>query len=593
MEDKEELEEGLRINESLRSRLEEQELGTHLCCIYRDKEEQLSALSSFMSLGIEKNEKCLYVVDDRTKTEVIEAFEELGFEVEKFVESGQFEFMTKSESYLKDGYFDPDEMIELIDEAQKQALDEGYDGLRLTGEMTWVFSDVRGVERLMEYETKLNEFLPDQKVIGMCQYNEEKFTAETLVDVLNTHPQALIYDELHENLYYMLPEVFKAQREGKVTQKHYESMKENITQRTRLRKKEKKAKKRLEKEKERAQRYLDIADIIIMVINNDREVEEINQRGCEILGYDKEEIIGKNWFENFVPERVRKDLLEEIHKPLKNGRVEEEKKYENPILTKDGEERIISWKNTLLRNDNGEIIGTLSSGMDITERKKSEEKLRKSEERKGFLNTLLRQDLRSKYQTIQGFHQLIEGENLSKEDREYLRKAIETGREVNEILDLAKELEEIEESGWTTEKDIIKVLKHVTEDISSLVERGGVQIEKNYPEKIPKIKGDYSLKTLFSQILRTRIKSSNCDNIRIDVEEKEEEILLRIEDDGKPLPAEIKKMFTGEAYTGETTGVGGVRYYMLKEIAEHNDAIIEVQDLEKGGTRFDVYLQKV
>jgi len=67
-----ELGEGLRIDENLKSRLEDQDLGTHICCIYRNKEEQLSALSSFMSLGIERNEKCLYIFDDRTKEEVVE-----------------------------------------------------------------------------------------------------------------------------------------------------------------------------------------------------------------------------------------------------------------------------------------------------------------------------------------------------------------------------------------------------------------------------------------------------------------------------------------------------------------------------------------
>lgn len=114
----------LSIDERLMGKLEDQDMGTHICCIYRNRGEQLSALSSFMSLGIEKNEKCLYVVDDRTKGKVVEAFESLGFDVESFVESSQFEFMTKSESYLKDGYFDLDEMINLFEETKEQALEK-------------------------------------------------------------------------------------------------------------------------------------------------------------------------------------------------------------------------------------------------------------------------------------------------------------------------------------------------------------------------------------------------------------------------------------------------------------------------------------
>ncbi len=227
-----------KVKTKLRKKLEEefrkQSLGTHMCCLYRNKEEQLSALSSFMSLGTERNEKCLYIVDDRTKEEVIKAFKSLNFEVEKFLKSGQFEFMTKSESYLRNGYFDPDKMIDLLNESQNRALKENYTGLRVTGEMTWFFSDLPGVERLMEYESKLNEFLPDSKVVALCQYNENRFSPKILLDVIHTHLKALIYDGLYENPYYMPPHIFNARLRGEVDREHYENVRNDIINRTKL-----------------------------------------------------------------------------------------------------------------------------------------------------------------------------------------------------------------------------------------------------------------------------------------------------------------------------------------------------------------------
>ncbi|KXA93790.1 hypothetical protein AKJ36_03690, partial [candidate division MSBL1 archaeon SCGC-AAA259I07] len=142
------------------------------------------------------------------------------------------------------------------------------------------------------------------------------------------------------------------------------------------------------------------------------------------------------------------------------------------------------------------------------------------------------------------------------------------------------------------EKNIVKVLGHVTDNISGLVERKGIEIEENYPEKISKVKGDYSLNTLFTQLLVTRIQLGECNKIRINASEREEDIFLSIEDDGKRLPEDIENIFSGELYTGETTGVGGVRYYMLREIARHNNAEINVKDSEMGGASFDVHLQK-
>ncbi|KXB05755.1 hypothetical protein AKJ49_00095 [candidate division MSBL1 archaeon SCGC-AAA382A03] len=105
--------------------------------------------------------------------------------------------------------------------------------------------------------------------------------------------------------------------------------------------------------------------------------------------------------------------------------------------------------------------------------------------------------------------------------------------------------------------------------------------------------GDYSLNTLFTQLLKTRIQKSECDNIKISAEEKKnEKILLKFKDNSKRLSKDIKNLFTGTPYTGKASGAGGVMYYMLREIAEHNNAKIEIHDSELSGVRFDVYLRK-
>jgi PAS domain S-box-containing protein len=128
----------------------------------------------------------------------------------------------------------------------------------------------------------------------------------------------------------------------------------------------------LQEEKDRAQNYLDIADVILVAIDAEQKVSLINKKGCEILGYKEEEIIGKNWFENFLPKQVRGEV-NAIYKKLMSGEIEPVEFAENLVLTRSGNEKIIAWHNTLLKDEAGKIIGTLSSGEDITERKKAEE----------------------------------------------------------------------------------------------------------------------------------------------------------------------------------------------------------------------------
>ncbi len=121
----------------------------------------------------------------------------------------------------------------------------------------------------------------------------------------------------------------------------------------------------LKKEKEKAQLYLDIATSIFVVLDVDGYVTLINQKGCEILGYDEKEIVGKNWFEHFVPADNR-GKMELIFHQMTSGKLEKVEFLNNQILRKDGSRLLIEWHNTIVRNEHNQIAGTLSSGIDIT-----------------------------------------------------------------------------------------------------------------------------------------------------------------------------------------------------------------------------------
>ena len=141
----------------------------------------------------------------------------------------------------------------------------------------------------------------------------------------------------------------------------------------------KKVEKALYMEKVRAQTYLDIAGVILVAINKDLIISLINKKGIEIAGYREDEIIGKS-FIDFIPERF-KDELTDMAKGIISGDLKGFTHYEGPILTKSGEERLISWYIAVLRDDNGNFLDALVSGEDITERKNAEEAIKESEER--------------------------------------------------------------------------------------------------------------------------------------------------------------------------------------------------------------------
>ncbi|MEA3488847.1 MAG: PAS domain S-box protein [Candidatus Omnitrophota bacterium] len=137
----------------------------------------------------------------------------------------------------------------------------------------------------------------------------------------------------------------------------------------------------MQKERNNAQQYLDVAGALLVVIDVEQKVVRINKKGCEILGYEKEEeLIGKSYFDTFIPERSRDEVIR-VFKLLAAGEVEPAEYFENPVLTKSGEEKILAWHNAVLRDEQGKIYAIVCSGEDITERKRAEEALLESEKR--------------------------------------------------------------------------------------------------------------------------------------------------------------------------------------------------------------------
>ena len=136
----------------------------------------------------------------------------------------------------------------------------------------------------------------------------------------------------------------------------------------------------LREERDKARQYLDIAGAILLAIDSEQRVGLMNGKGCEILGYREEEILGKKWFDRFLPDSVKDDVRAVFDRAIR-GEADLPEHHENPIVTRDGRERLIAWHSTMLRSKEGKIIGVLSSGEDVTERRKMEAALVASEER--------------------------------------------------------------------------------------------------------------------------------------------------------------------------------------------------------------------
>jgi len=125
--------------------------------------------------------------------------------------------------------------------------------------------------------------------------------------------------------------------------------------------------------KEYAESLIETANAMVIVLDKDGNITVFNKAAEEITGYSQSELLNRNWFEVVVPKERFPEVWEEFERLIAGGTP---KNFENPILTKSGQERYIVWKNNELKDD-GQVAGTISFGIDITERKQAEEQLQR------------------------------------------------------------------------------------------------------------------------------------------------------------------------------------------------------------------------
>lgn len=342
----------------------------HLCLIYESPEEQFAAIVPFVRLGLERGEKCVYVADDNTSAEVLEQMKRGGVDTVRALETGALSVITKKEAYLKQGYFDPDWMIQFLKEATDAAKAEGYTGLRVTGEMTWVLGGDPGSERLMEYEAKLNYFFPENDALAICQYNIGRFSTQIIMDVIRTHPLVIYRGQVCRNLYYVSPEEMLLPNQGylEVSRLLY-----NILERERLEElnsQSENALGRMEQEVEDAER---IGQTGRWELDIDTGKAVWSGGACRILGIDPG-TAPPDFTEHlkfYTPESAR-DFQEAIADSLKTG-----KPFELDLeLTFKG--RCVISRGGVKRAHDGRITGLCGTIIDITGRKAAEEARKKT-----------------------------------------------------------------------------------------------------------------------------------------------------------------------------------------------------------------------
>ena len=172
----------------------------HVCAFVNGRDEEYRVLDQFVSEGFGGGEKLLYIVDPAERANLVRHLRHLGLDMPRLLEQRRCELRTWSETYLRGGHFDQEVMLGLLDD---------YLGgspaprIRLVVDMGWAVELQDFSDLLLEYEARANSVHPKHGHVVICVYDTSKFGGDVIIDVLRTHPVALIGGVLQVNPYFV------------------------------------------------------------------------------------------------------------------------------------------------------------------------------------------------------------------------------------------------------------------------------------------------------------------------------------------------------------------------------------------------------
>lgn len=368
----------------------------------------------------------------------------------------------------------------------------------------------------------------------------------------------------------------------------------------------KKAEMNLRKERDKAQKYLDVVAVSILATSREGKICLINKKGCEILGYEERELIGKDFFETLLPEDIREKAREEYRK-LMEKEATLRTCFESPVLTKSMETRSFEWSNMILEDENGKTQGLLTSGSDITDREKAIKALvmakvlsdSAAQVKRDFIATMSH-ELRTPLNHVIGYSDILQKGDLgplNEEQRKCTDIIVKSGERLMMIVNSIIEHSHIEEGSMKVEKkefELSSLITAVEAFAMPLARKKKIELSFYLETGLRYIYSDENkLKTILYDLISNAIKFTP-ENGSVSVKfTSSDDITLTaiVEDTGIGISGEDRsKLFkpfsqVDSSLTRNFDGVG-LGLYIVKEFVEMLEGSIEVESEPGKGSMF-------
>ncbi len=300
---------------------------------------------------------------------------------------------------------------------------------------------------------------------------------------------------------------------------------------------------------DQAEQYLEIADLIAVVLDQHGHVVQANGKARDLLESGGSPLVGADWFERCIPESVR-SRVREVHSSFMGRVVEPVEVYENAILLPDGTERMIEWHNSVVRDGDGLGCGTLSLGLDVSEVRRAEKLKIEGEAKDRFLANMSH-ELRTPLNSVIGFSGiLLQGlaGPLTDEQKTQVSMIRTAGGDLLQLVEDLLDVEQVaigevrlvnEEFVWAD------LVRDFAEQIRPQVEQAGLILDVSVSDCDARVSSDSRrVKQVLTNLVSNAIKFTSTGTLTVECECTEDEAIARVRDTGLGIAeSELARIF--------------------------------------------------
>ncbi len=180
----------------------------HVCAFFNNEEEEYRVLLPFIKGGFESGHKAIHVVNDHQRNEHIKRLTAAGIDPEAAEASGQLVLRTNTETYLREGKFDKEQMLKSFEQIASGNASGTYPLSRIVCRMDWAAEGNRYTDDLIEFESRVNHVWEHHEDAVICTYHLGQFGGDTVIDIMRTHPMIIIGGTLQRNPFFVPPSEF-------------------------------------------------------------------------------------------------------------------------------------------------------------------------------------------------------------------------------------------------------------------------------------------------------------------------------------------------------------------------------------------------